>query len=218
MTVPKVTAPSPAIFTSDPTEQIYAKSVVDRSNDMSGLSYMMLNAAQMQRERGQGAYMSGVSEANRMSAALAQNEERNKLNIEIMKQAVELAIKGGVNPSAMPVMGGIIADNSGPNDDFAKAMRAVEWSKAAQNNASAANQGQDQYQQETVMTPSGVAMTTMKSKGRNPTLLDAMQAQRAMEDAKRRGLVVDPNNPMKLPMANPTDAATARSLRYPNTQ
>lgn len=211
MALPKIAIPSPRIFNSDPIEQIYAKGTLDR--DMSGLSFMMKNAAQMDRQTDQDAYLSGVSEANKMSSMLAQREEANKNSIEMLKEAVKMATGLGSPTSAMPIMQ--LLRPGGGDDPGAAAKLQLILSEAGANNAKAANTGNDQYTQQDVITPTGLAYSTQTSKGRNPVMLDEMARQRRLAEAKARGLVSpNPGAPAAIPRASQSDIDAA--MRYNN--
>lgn len=213
MATPKIAAPSPQIFTSDPTEQIYARGVLDR--DMSGLSGLMLGAAQMGRQGDQEAYMHGLSEANRMSRDLAHSEDMNKTALEILKQGVEMS-KLGVDPSAMPSLGMLIKNNAGPNDEASRLVRMLKQSEINKNNATAANVGGDNYTEQHTTTPTGEAVTTQTFKGKNPSMIQEMAKQAAIKEAQRRGLVVNPNAPGALPQSSAADVVRSLQLRQPN--
>lgn len=218
MVTNKIATPQPQIFSSDPLEQIYARGTLDR--DMSGLSFMFKNAEQDRRRANQDAYMEGVSEANRMSQALAQQEMAQEKLIETMKIAQKLT-EIGVNASDMPGLDEVIRNNpAGTGDAAMKMILALKQSQINENNAKAAAAGQggaDKYDIETQMTPSGVAYTTYKGKGRDPSAIQAELQRRALADMQARGLKPNPNSPLGLPTANAADAAQARAnQRYGN--
>lgn len=180
MSLPKVQVPQPAIFQSDPVEQVFARGMLDR--DMSGLSYMAMANARDRRTDDQDTYLKGVKEANQLSAALAMHEEMNKQALEVLKQGVEMSTKLGTPTSTMPIMKMLIP--SGADDPGAAAKLQLVLSEIAMNNAKAANTGQDQYSYETQVTPEGVSIETLKGKGRDPATLQqqmALQAQRAWQ-------------------------------------
>lgn len=187
MATPKTHVPQAAAFQSDPTEQIFSKGVLDR--EMSGLSYMFLNAAQQRREAGQQDYMTGLQEANKIAAALAREEEMNKRAMETLKQAVEMS-KMGTAPSAMSIMQLL----SGGNDiDAAPAAKlALMQSEAAANNAKAVasgKEGQDQFTYEVDMAQGGPVSGTWKGKGRDPAAIERKLHELAERDkiARRPG-------------------------------
>lgn len=199
MALPKVATPSPKIFTSDPIEQIYAKGTLDR--DMSGLSYMLKSAASGDRERDQEAYLSGVGEANKMSMMLSQREEQNKNMIEMLKQGVELAKSVGSPTSSMPIMRTLMP--GGGDDPGAAAKLQLLLSEGNANNAKAANTGSDNFTQQDIITPTGLAYSTQTSKGKNPAMLDEMARQRRLAEVKARGLQSnDPKNPNAIPRSS----------------
>lgn len=134
----KINIPQGAIFSADPEQQIYARGTLDR--DMSGLSYMFKNAADTRAQGNQERYMQGVSEANRIAAALAQDEMMSEQAMETIKQAVKLA-EIGVPASAMPALGNVIPNNDGSNDEAMTLIRLLNKAKIASANASASGGG-----------------------------------------------------------------------------
>jgi len=138
MATSKIQAPQAIAFNTDPEQQIYARGVLDR--DMSGLSYMFKNAADTRHQGNQDRYMQGVSEANKIAAALAQQELMSDEAMKTLAQAVKLA-EMGVPGSAMPVIGRAIADNSGVHDEAMDLRRMLERAKIAAANASASGGG-----------------------------------------------------------------------------
>lgn len=214
----KPTVPNPAIFTSDPTEQILTKGMLD--SDTGGLAYLMMHNAKTQRDDGRAAYMSGVREANVMSAKLAQQELMQDQMKEILKGSVDLMGKGFA-PRGMRAAGQIFGDPmSADANDMPAAMLQKVLSEANKNNAegaaASANAG-DKYEVKVDNTGSGVATSTYTGKGRDPTGLQAEIARRIAAENALRGLKTDPSRPMALP-ASRADAETAAKARYPGVR
>lgn len=192
-----VTAPSPQIFTSDPTEQIYARGTLDR--DMSGLSFMLGNAAKMNRDQDQEAYMRGVSQANAQAMQLAQQEEMHKTMIEGLKQAVEMS-KIGADPRAMPPMAMI--GNQGKMDEAVSLIRLLHAAQANEANAKAAHAGDagaDRTTAEYQDTGQGVGLGTFKVQSRDPQRALTQAAKYAADSQRMRGNPVNPSTPLSMP-------------------
>lgn len=176
----KTHVPAPAIFQSDPTEQIFARGMLDR--DMSGLSFMFKNAAGMQRDADQETYMQGVQQANKMAMALSGQEDMMKLLQESLKQGPEYA-KAGLPLERIPLIARLITgggtdqqtrDSSGLVNELKKAMIAKDYAEAA-------NAGGDKTEVTDVYGPGGYAGSQIKgsSKGSGTALIDAMTARAA---------------------------------------
>jgi hypothetical protein len=101
----KINQPSPQIFSSDPLEQIYAKSVMDPT--LGGLAYMFANALGERRRMDQDTYMRGVSESNQIAGRVAQQELAAKQEQEMIKGALKL-LELGQSGASMPVLQKII--------------------------------------------------------------------------------------------------------------
>lgn len=206
----RIQVPVPTIFNSDPTEQIFARGVVDRQNDMSGLSYMFLNAAQQRRGEDQDAYMSGVREANRIAAALAQQETMSNQALEVLKQAVKMSTEIGTPNTIMPIMKMLIPDGTDPG---AAAKLALLQSQANENNAKAAasaQAGEPEMQLNTSVSPSGVSIQEGKVKFKRAA--DAVKAAGMLNDIERellrqRGIKGSGPGGSGLPNANPVDVS-----------
>lgn len=109
MTVPKIASPNPSIFTSDPLEQIFAKGVLDR--DMSGLSYMFMNAAGAKRDAQGDRYMQSLKDSNALANALAKYEAEQELVKEHTKIAGGL-VKEGFSPRSVTGGENLLADDN----------------------------------------------------------------------------------------------------------
>src|SRR5690242_17716062 len=96
MALPKITAPQPQIFTSDPLEQVMARGIADDKGlgNNGGLDYMFLNAFGQRRQADQQAYLEGVRQANRLALMSDLAEQQQKMAIEGMKGGVELGKLG----------------------------------------------------------------------------------------------------------------------------
>lgn len=130
MATPKISAPNPAAFNSDPIEQIYARGVLDR--DMSGLSFMLANAAQDRGDKNAGIYMKGVDAANQQAMVLSREEEMNKRFLEILKGSLDLA-KNGYQPANMPALNPVFNDvNAADVREPSSAANALLRAKAQQ--------------------------------------------------------------------------------------
>lgn len=219
MADPKVHVPAPAIFQSDPTEQIYAKGTLDR--DMSGLSFMLMNAMQGRRDADQQAYMGGVSEANRMAMELSKQEEANKFLIETLKQAPDYA-KAGLPISQVPSIARHFtgAGTDPQTADASKLVNLLKQSEIAANQAKAANAGGDNVTVDTQVTPSGVGFSNVKVKGRDVDGANAKMIQAIMENLKQRGMQPKPGGALTLPTsaANAGAAQTWAAQRLGNVQ
>lgn len=212
MATPKTHVPQAAAFGDSATEQIFSKGVLDR--DMSGLSYMFLNAAQRDKVADQEAYLNGVREANRIAAALAQQETMSSQAIEMLKQAVKMSTDNGTPNTIMPIMKMLIPDGTDPG---AAARLALLQSQANENNAKAAASGKEslpEFVNETQITPSGVSIETqrVKQKGGDSALLQEMARQRALQALKQRGITGSGPGGTGLPNANPVDVS--KTLEY----
>jgi len=208
--VPKTHVPLPAIFQSDPVEQIFSKGILDR--DMSGLSFMFKNAAEMQRGQDKEDYLAGVDRANKMAAALSQQETMSKHAIEVLKQAVEMSKGVGSPTDTMPIMRMLFP--SGVSDPGAAAKLALLQSEATANNAKAAGESKPEFSTETAVTPSGVSQEILraKQKGGDPAMLQEMGRQRTLQALKSRGITGSGPGGTGLPNANPVD--TSRTQEY----
>lgn len=185
----KTHVPAPAIFQSDPTEQIFSKGVLDR--DMSGLSYMFLNAAQGRRDADQQTYMQGVSEANRIAAALNSQDNLSKMLIESLKEAPNYA-KAGLPVSDVPMLSRLFA-NGGNNKQTADASLLVNLLKQSEinkNNATAGAESAPEFTGESVVTPQGVSVENLKvkQKGGDPAMVQEMLRRRQIQAQSQRGI------------------------------
>lgn len=109
-TTPRVVAPAPAIFTSDPLEQIYAKGTLQPN--LAGLAGLMLYAMQGERQAGQAQYLGALDVANQRASDLAKTEAGIDLQKEGMKEGGKLAGLG-FNPADL-VAGRLLFSNNNP--------------------------------------------------------------------------------------------------------
>lgn len=185
----KINQPSPQIFTSDPLEQIFGKSVMDPT--MGGLAYMFMNALGDRRRMDQDTYMKGVSESNQIAGRVAQQELAAKQQEQMVTAAIKLA-EMGQSGDTMPVLGAII--KSGALNQGTDLNRRLIDSKITANNRDPSGGGALQVSAD--VGPAGSGFTTIKGKGPN--------AQAAVNEAVRRqleqnkGVPVDPNAPAAL--------------------
>lgn len=136
----KIQIPQGAIFQADPEQQIYARGTLDR--DMSGLSYMFKNAADTRAQGNQERYMQGVSEANRISQALAQQEMQQDMLVQALKVIPDFA-KAGVPISQFPALAQTSA-TGGTDEQTAQAsllVNLLKQAEIAQKQAAAAGGG-----------------------------------------------------------------------------
>lgn len=202
----KTHVPLPAIFQSDPLEQIYAKGTLDR--DMSGLSYMFKNAAGMEREQNKEQYLRGVQQANEMARALNQQDAMSKMLVEALKQAPDYA-KAGLPIANVPAIAQLFSGAGNDSQTAAASMLVNELKKSeiAKNYATGANAGAPEFQGETIVTPSGVSQESlrMKVKGGDSAMAQEMLRQRALAALKARGITGTGPGGTGLPNANPVD-------------
>lgn len=205
----KPSVPSPAIFQSDPEEQIYARGTLDR--DMSGLAYMFKNAAEQRRVQDQQTYMEGVDRANKLATMLGLQEERAGMLKEALKQGPEYA-KAGLPISQVPIIAQLFS-SLGTDDqtmDASSLVNALKRSEIAKNSAAAAASGREsgpEYTGETIVTPSGVSQESIrvKQKGGNLTTAQELQRQRVIQALEARGIKGGGPGGTGLPNANPVD-------------
>lgn len=216
MATSKVQVPSPAIFQSDPEEQIYARGTLDR--DMSGLSYMFKNAAQTRREQDQGTYLQGVSEANRVAAALQQQEDRMKMVTDTLKMAPDFA-KAGLPIDLVPLLAQHF--NGQGMDEQTRAASSLPLdlirSEIAKNNAAGAAHGAagaPEFTGETQITPEGVSIESMKvkTKGGDSAVVQEILRQRALQAMKARG--IQGSGPGGTGLSNSGPAWTGKTMEY----
>lgn len=214
MATQKINIPSPAIFQTDPEEQIYAKGTLDR--DMSGFAYMFKNAAETRRQQDQGTYLQGVSEANRMAAALAKQENAQAMLIEAMKLVPDYA-KAGVPIAQFPTLAST-SSTGGTDDQTANAsllVNLLKQSEITKNNAQAVAAGREggpagpEYTEESQITPSGQSITTMrmKQKGGDSAVAKEILRQRVLQELNARGIKGSGPGGTGLPQANPVDVS-----------
>lgn len=159
----KVTAPAASIFTSDPLEQIAMRGVMDR--DMSGLSYMFLNAMGDRRQMNQDAYMTGLTESNQQAGQIAEMEARQKQQEQFLKAAIDL-VKNGDLPSSMPILSQVFGRGA-DMDQGTRLNQDLTRSKIAANYASGSGGG-DKVEYRTVMTPTGPVTQVVTKGGAGP--------------------------------------------------
>jgi hypothetical protein len=202
----KITAPQPAIYQSDPIEQVYGKAALDPQ--WGGIGAMYLNAAEMRRDRGMAAYEEGVREANRMAVILQQMEEQGKMRQEVLKHVATLATKGYA-PNTMPMASMLFDDRNAPTvQDPAALFRELERAKIAENYAKAAAAGGDTYTISSHVSPQGAGETKVQVKGRTYQQANDRFTQATIDELIRRGLApTDANTPFKI--KSPADARAA---------
>lgn len=213
MATPKITAPNPAAFNSDPVEQIYSRGVLDR--DMSGLAFMLANAAQDRGTANQQQYMQGVQAANRQAMQLSQEEAKNERMAMILKGALDLA-KHGYLPSDMPALGAVFTDpNAASVSQPSTLANALIQASIAEKNANAAKAGReggDAYTGTVETDPLGnVGGIKWQGKGRNPTAIELELLRRAQ--ASKNAITHGPLAPPSIESANKS-AAEAAKRRY----
>ncbi len=134
----KLSAPNPAIFTTDPIEQVFARGVTNRDNT-AGLNAAWLLAFGGDRAANQDKYIGSLREANAGDAMLAQQEMAAKLREQGMKSATDL-IKEGFMPTSMRSGGDLFSD-LGSGDNYAKMLQALTQSKIFANQQKGAGSG-----------------------------------------------------------------------------
>lgn len=218
MATPKITAPNPAAWNSDPIEQIYAKGTLDR--DMSGLAFMFANAAQDRGDRNAGQYMQGVQAANKQAMQLSQEEERNKMLLEVLKGSLDLA-KNGYQPANMPSLGAVFNDvNAADVREPSAAANALLRAKAIQALTSGSGGGGEQTSVEGGVNEMGMP-TELKFKNtrsKDPVASATLIDQLVADYVKRRK--VGSGNPTAYPSIDQANKAAqdAARKRYPGVQ
>lgn len=169
--MPKLSAPNPTIFATDPIEQVFARGVANRDNT-AGLNASWLLAFGNDRAENQDKYMGALHDANAMDASLARQEALLKLREQGMKSATDL-IKEGFMPSSMQSGSDLFSDV--PNGDaYAKMLQALTQSKIFHNMSAGSGGagGKDQVTETRtvwVMGPDGKAYpTTVASRSQDP--------------------------------------------------
>lgn len=216
MATSKVQLPSPAIFQTDPEEQIYARGTLDR--DVGGFAYMFKNAAEQRRTQNQDTYLQGVSEANRVAAALAQQENQQHMLLESLKMIPDF-LKAGAPIAQFPTLAGTSA-TGGADDQTAQAsllVNLLKQSEIAKNNAAGAasrQAGAPEFTGETQITPEGVSIESMKmkTKGGDSAIVQQMLRQRALDALKARGITG--SGPGGTGLANSGPAWTGKTQEY----
>ncbi len=166
----KPSVPAPAIFSSDPLEQIAMRGIGDDPKK-SGLMYMFLNAFGEKRNMDQAAYMAGVDKANAQSVALGQAELKQQQDEAMIKAAIKLA-EEGADVSTMPHLSPLF--NGKPNT----MKPALIQSQINKNNrvdgGGGGEGGKDQIK--IIQAPGGVGGYEITTKG--PGGLDRAEAAR----------------------------------------
>lgn len=213
MATSKIQTPQPAIFNTDPEEQIYARGTLDR--DMSGLSFMFKNAAEDRRKANSQQYMQGVSEANKIAQALAQQEMQQEMMLEGLKQGPKYAEAG------LPIhLVQAIAQNfaGGGQDDQTRLASMLVNLKAqadiAAKNASAAASGQagaDKWTADGDSLPGGEGAITIKGQGRDPEAirLEMIKQMQLLRAAREKGGPLAPK-----PIEKWGTGGTNKSIEY----
>lgn len=187
----KLSAPNPAIFTTDPIESVFAKGVANRDNT-AGLNASWLLAFGNDRAANQDKYMGSLREANAMDAQLAQQEAALKLREQGMKSATDL-IKEGFMPSSLHAGGDLFSDVGG-GDTVSKMLQALIQSKIAANyNKGAGGGSKETTTVQQIMTPWGApGPTTVTSK--SPNAANAYGANSAAVAKVVADMKVNPQN------------------------
>lgn len=111
----KINQPSPQIFTSDPLEQIYAKSVMDPV--YGGLAGMMASIQSNRRRMNQDDYLEGLQQSNTIAGQVAMQEAAQKQQQELVKAAIDL-MKLGQPGESMPILQSIIKQGLNSGSDL----------------------------------------------------------------------------------------------------
>ena len=172
-----INAPQPSIFQDSALEQIYARGTLDR--DMSGLSYMFLNAAQQNRGGSQDRYLVGLDVANKRAQEVAALEQAMKFRTARMGDTTKLAL-GGYGASGL--VGSPDLFNDPASQDFvAKLDNDLTRAKIQQALTSGSGGGGAGGEQDTIKATYVPGMTTpvydvtSKSKGGDPNKTLARQ-------------------------------------------
>ena len=166
----KINQPSPQIFSSDPLEQIYAKSTLDPT--MGGLAGMFMQILGNRRRMDQATYMQGVSESNQIAGRVAMQEAEAKHQQELLKGALKMAEMGQPG-STMPILQSII--QSGALGQGTDLQRRLMESKIAANSRDP-NAGKNDVQVKVDQSPNGTGFHTITGKG--PGAVDKVEAAR----------------------------------------
>lgn len=166
----KINQPSPQIFSSDPLEQNFSKSVMDPT--LGGLAYMFMNALGERRRMDQDTYMQGVSESNQIAGRVAQQELAAKHQQELIKGAIDL-MKLGQPGESMPILQAIIKQGLNSGSDL---HRQLIQSEIVKNSRDPNGDGEGQIEVKGTATPAGVGGLEYKGKGPNAAqrVYDAM--------------------------------------------
>lgn len=176
----KINQPSPQIFSSDPLEQIYAKSTLDPT--MGGLAGMFMQILGNRRRMDQDTYMQGVSESNQIAGRVAMKEAEAKHQQELLKGALKMAEMGQPG-STMPILQSII--QSGALDQGTDMNRELIRATII-NKMRDPNGGDGGVKFETNVGLGGVGGTKISGKGGN--------AQNAVNEATKRQLQWNKDN------------------------
>ncbi len=206
----KTHVPQQGAFQSDPAEQIALRQTLGGSTP--GLDYMFLNAAQQRGDARTAEYMQGVQEANKLAAALSQQDSMMELLKESLKQAPEYA-KAGLPISDVSMLSRLFA--SGGTGQAAEASSLVnELKKAmvAEHLAKATASGRESLPETTIEsqgTPSGISIETVrtKQKGGDPAALQERQRRLMVQLMKNRGIIGSGPGETGLPNANARDVS-----------
>jgi hypothetical protein len=167
----KPSVPAPAIFTSDPLEQIAMRGIGDDPKK-SGLMYMFLNAFGEKRNMDQAAYMAGVEKANAQSVMLGQKELEAAREEAMVKAAIKLA-EEGADVSTMPHLSPLF--NGKPNTLKPDLMRS-QIHKNYQSGGEGGGEAGGKDQIKIIQAPGGVGGYEITTKG--PGGLDRAEAAR----------------------------------------
>lgn len=170
---------APSIFTSDPLEQIFGRDMFANPREHTGgLAYMMLNAAQSDRQRQQEQYMGALDKSNVQALAMARMEEANKAKMELMKLLPGL-IEHGVDPTNVLGSGDVLV-NPSASREAASLPLDVMRAKIAHDHAAAAAAGQagaPQVSTKYVQFPNNAGFAEVSGKGRDAGILENILSQ-----------------------------------------
>lgn len=181
----KINQPSPQIFTSDPLEQIYAKSVMGPV--YGGLAGMMASIQSNRRRMNQDDYLEGLEKSNTIAARAAQQELAAKHQQELIKGAIDL-MKLGQPGESMPILQAIIKQGLNSGSDLHRRLIESEIAK----NSRDPNGGGGGIEVTGEVGQGGPGGIRIKGKGANS--LDAVNqaVKRQLEINKENGYTFDP--------------------------
>lgn len=157
-------APNPAIFASDPLEQIHAKQLYDPAS--SGYALAFLNKAMGDRGANVADYLSGLQQANAQNVEMQKLETQQKADSDLAKLSHGLAKDLGVDFSQLPALArafGGAPGQAAAGADSGRLAGDVMRAKIAAAHAQAAKGGGGGEQERLQLnTPDGVITSTSK--------------------------------------------------------